>query len=109
QAEEEAEQFVGRVGAEPDQGHQQAVTLVKAVRMAGAGGTAAGGSLACGPSGGTQLLSGALEVGQEGVKLGGGHAREAAEGSGETGQRVVLEHGASSGLPLIVERSCTDD
>ena len=105
QAEEEAEQLVGGVDAEPDQGQEEAVAVVVAVRVTGAGSTAT--RLAAARGLGLPLLtplSGA-ESDQQVVEFVPGHAGEAPESTGGADQRVVSKHLATSALPDRVGRS----
>ncbi len=105
QAEEEAEQLVGRVDAQPDQGHQQAVAVVVAVRVAGPGGALAGLPLPDGPAVGTVADLSGGEVGQQALEVSRGPAGEAPKGIGGAGQRFVGKHRATSALPDSVGRS----
>jgi len=105
QAEEEAEQLVGGVDAEPDERHQEAVAVVVAVGVAGAGGAAAGRALARRGLLSAEAPLGGAEGGQQGVELGRGHAGEAPEGTRIPRQRLIGKHLATSTLPDKVGRS----
>jgi len=105
QAEEEAEQLVSGVDAEPDQGHEQAVAVVVAVGVAGAGGALARPAPACGPATVAEAVLGRAEGDQEALALVRCHAGETPEGTGVAGQRLVSEHLATSALPDRVGRS----
>src|SRR5262249_41438646 len=100
EAEEEAEDLVGRIGPEPDQGNQQARAGVVAIGVAGARGLSQGPPVAAsggGRSAGVALRG--LELGGQTIELIPVQAGEAAEGLGMAAQRVIAEHrdGPSSG------------
>src|SRR5262249_5978988 len=99
QVEEEAEQLVGGVEAEPDQGHEEAVAVVVVVRVAGAGGALTRLALARGPAASLAPVLGVAEDGQQGIELVRCHAGKAPEGAGVTGQGLVDKHLATSTLP----------
>jgi hypothetical protein len=105
QAEEEAEQLVGGVDAEPDQGHEEAVAVVMVVRVASASGALAGTALAGGTATALAPGVGGAVGGQEVVELVRGHAGETPEGTGVANQRLVSKHLATSALPDRVGRS----
>ncbi len=106
QVEEEAEQLVGGVEAEPNQRQEETVAVVVVVRVAGAGGALTRLALACGPAAALAPDLGVAEDSQEGIELVRCHAGKAPEGAGVAGQGLVDKHLATSTLPDKVGRSC---
>src|SRR5262249_57798704 len=97
QAEQQAQDLVGGVDLQPDQGQQQPAAQVVGVGAAGSGGAAARRAAAAGGGGGLAVAAVVgLELVGHGAELLGGQAGEANEGGGPGGQGFQAQHGDTS-------------